>query len=467
MGRIAKARPKVQRGKRLSVRLVPPQASDTLYGASTALAVENFPVSGLRIPVEFLHTLAAVKSCCAVVNRDLRRLDAVIAGAIVDAAEEVATGKHDAEFPVDVFQTGSGTSTNMNMNEVIATLAERHLEADLHVHPNDHVNMGQSSNDVFPTAIHVAAAVAIDRDVLPALRALEATLTQRSREFADLVKTGRTHLQDATPVTLGQEFSGYAAQVRASIERIEAALPGLLELPIGGTAVGTGVNTHRKFGSRVSEMLADRFNLSFREARNHFEAQSARDACVFLSGALRTTAISLTKIANDIRWMGSGPREGLGELKLPEVQPGSSIMPGKANPVICEMLLQVCAQVIGNDTAITHAGLLSNFELNVGMPLMAYNLLQSLHILTSGARIFEEKCVRGLRPNRERLQRGLERNLMVATRLAPVIGYDRATAIARKAHERDTTVRDIALEEGMDAKVLDELLDPRRMLRPE
>src|ERR1700682_2464946 len=368
--------------------------ADALYGAQTQRAIDNFPISGLHFPRAFLRALGLIKSAGAKVNGEIGELTADLAGAIQRAAEAVAEGAHDDQFPVDIFQTGSGTSTNMNANEVIGHLAG--------AHPNDHVNRGQSSNDVIPTAIHVSAALLVTGDLLPAMEELRDSLTKKAAEFADAVKIGRTHLQDAVPMTLGQEFSGYARQVEASAERIRAALEGIYELPLGGTAVGTGLNAIPAFAPRVIAELAARTGLPFREARNHFEAQGAKDAVSFLSGALKTYAVALTKIGNDLRWLGSGPRCGIGELRLPETQPGSSIMPGKVNPVIVESLTMVCAQVIGYDAAITWACASGNFELNVMMPVMAYDLLQSIELLAAASRNFEQRCVQGLEADRER-----------------------------------------------------------------
>ena len=443
----------------------------SLYGASTQRAVENFPVSGLRFGRDFIEILGVVKACCAQVNKDLGKLDPKLADSVFAAAEEIARGLHDEHFVVDVFQTGSGTSTNMNFNEVAANVANRAVGSAIGskkpVHPNDHVNMGQSSNDIIPTVIHVAAAVAIKRKLLPALTVLQSDLEAKAKAFAGIVKTGRTHLQDATPVTLGQEFSGYAAQVKKCAERIERVLPSLCELPIGGTAVGTGINTDPKFGHLVSARLAKRLGLPFREADNHFEAQASKDACVETSGALSTLAVALTKIANDIRWLSSGPRNGLGEIVIPPTQPGSSIMPGKVNPVIPESVLQVCAKVMGNHTTITFAGASGSFELNVMMPLIAHDLLQSIGILAGGSRILAEKCVRGIEPNHARIAETVERSLMLATPLAPVVGYDKAAEISKKAFAENKTVRQVALETlELSKEQLAEILDPSKMTVP-
>ncbi|HWB83505.1 MAG TPA: class II fumarate hydratase [Bryobacteraceae bacterium] len=424
-----------------------------LYGAQTARAIENFPISGRRFPRPFLRALGLIKSAAAAVNGRRGHLPAERAAAIQSAAEAVAEGRHDGEFAIDIFQTGSGTSTNMNANEVIGHLAG--------AHPNDDVNRGQSSNDVIPTAIHIAAAEAVAQRLLPALRQLSQSLVRKSHEFHDVLKIGRTHLQDAVPMRLGQEFSGYARQVEASRARIEAAMPGIYELPLGGTAVGTGLNAPQGFAAEVIEEISQRTRLPFVETPNHFEAQGARDAVCFLSGALRSCAVSLTKIANDIRWLGSGPRCGLGELKLPAVQPGSSIMPGKVNPVIAESLLMVCAQVVGYDAAIAWCAAAGNFELNVMMPVMAYDLLDSIELLAAAVRVFAEKLVDGLEADRARAQGYIEQSLAMATALVPEIGYDRAAALAKEAYATGRTVRDVAREKsGIPAARIEALLDP-------
>jgi fumarate hydratase, class II len=428
--------------------------ADALYGAQTQRAVENFPISRLRFPRSFLRALGLIKSAAARVNGRLDQLPADLAASIERAADEVAAGKYDHQFVVDIFQTGSGTSTNMNANEVIGHLAG--------AHPNDHVNRGQSSNDVIPSAIHIAAAMMVNEDLLPVLEALAASLRGKAAEFQDVIKIGRTHLQDAVPMLLGQEFSGYAAQVEASAGRIRAALPGIYELPLGGTAVGTGLNAIPGFAAGTIAEIAARTRLPFREAANHFEAQAAKDAVSFLSGALKTCAVSLTKIANDIRWLASGPRGGLGELKLPATQPGSSIMPGKVNPVIAESLLMACAQVIGYDAAITWCCAAGNFELNVMMPVMAYDLLESIELLAAGARNFDQRAIQGLEADRERAAGYVEQSLAMCTVLAPVIGYEKAAAIAKEAYRSGRTVREVAREmSGIPEKQLNELLDPR------
>lgn len=428
--------------------------ADALYGAQTARAIENFPISGKRFPRAFLRALAMIKSAAARVNGSMSHLPPDIAGRTEAAAEEVLEGKHDDQFPLDIFQTGSGTSTNMNANEVIGRLAK--------AHPNDHVNRGMSSNDAVPSAIHIAAAEAVSARLLPAMRGLAASLRRKQTEFHEIVKIGRTHLQDAVPVRMGQEFGGYARQVEAAAERVEAALPGILELPLGGTAVGTGLNAPPDFARRTIEEIARRTGLRFVEARDHFEAQGARDAVCFLSGALRTYACALTKVANDIRWLGSGPRCGLGELKLPEVQPGSSIMPGKVNPVIAESVLMVCAQVIGYDATIAWCAAAGTLELNVMMPVMAYDLLDAIDLLANASRNFAEKLIDGLQADRERAEGFVEQSLSMATVLAPKIGYEKAAELAKEAYKTGRTIREVAAEKsGMAKDQLDRLLDPR------
>jgi fumarate hydratase, class II len=444
--------------------------AEALYGAQTARALENFPVSGLRFSRPFIRALGMIKEHAARVNMELGLLDRRRAMAIMEAAEEVVTGALDDHFVLDIFQTGSATSTNMNANEVIANRAAQLLEGMSNppaIHPNDHVNLGQSSNDVIPTAMHLSAAVEIRHTLIPALFALQEELGKKAEEYDDLVKIARTHLQDATPVRLGQVFSGYARQLSLASRRLEGALDGLLELPLGGTAVGTGINTHPQFAQQVILGLATVTGLTFREAVNHFEAQSAKDAVVATSGALKGCAVTLFKIANDIRHLGSGPRCGLGELYLPPVQPGSSIMPGKVNPVMAESLLQVCAQVIGNDAAITLGGLAGNFELNTMMPVMTHNLLQAIELLARGTTLFAQRCVAGLAANRERCEGLVEQSLAMVTSLAPVIGYDRAAQLAKKAYDSGRTIRQIALEEQiLQADQLDRLLDPWPMTEP-
>jgi fumarate hydratase class II len=425
-----------------------------LYGAQTARAIENFPISGLRFPRAFIRALGLIKSAAAKVNGRRGDLPADVAAAVQQAAEQVIEGAHDSQFAIDIFQTGSGTSTNMNANEVIGHLAG--------AHPNDHVNRGQSSNDAIPTAIHVAAAEEAHRALLPAMRDLQASLERKASEFDSVVKIGRTHLQDAVPIRLGQEFSGYARQVELSRERIESALSGIYELPLGGTAVGTGLNAPPGFGAEVIQEIAARTNLPFVEAANHFEAQGARDAACFLSGALRTYAVALTKIANDIRWLGSGPRCGIGELRLQAVQPGSSIMPGKVNPVIAESLLMVCAQVIGYDSTIAWCAAAGNFELNVMMPVMAYDLLESIALLASGTRNFTVRLVAGLEADRDRANAFVEQSLAMGTVLAPEIGYEKAAALVKEAYATGRTVREVAREKsGIPLERLERLLDPK------
>lgn len=440
--------------------------AEAYYGAQTARAVENFPISNLRFPRSFIRALGLIKKHAAAANEALGLLPAKLSGAIQQAAQAVAAGQMDGEFAVDIFQTGSGTSTNMNANEVVANRAAELLggrRGDKSVHPNDHVNRGQSSNDVIPTAIHLAALDLLEHQLLPALSELHAALLKKSLDFRDIIKIGRTHLQDATPLRLGQEFSGYASQVEHGIHRLRTAQTALGELALGGTAVGTGINTHPEFAKRTIEGLARETGFNFREAANHFEAQGAIDACVETSGAVRTVALSLIKIANDIRWLGSGPRCGLGELRLPATQPGSSIMPGKVNPVMCEMLIQICAQVMGNDTVVAFSATCGALELNTMLPVTAHNLLQSLELLGSGCRVFSRRCIAGLEADAERCEANVEMSLAMCTALAPVIGYDRAAQIAKVAHETGKTVREVAGEmSGLDAKKLGELLDPKR-----
>ena len=438
---------------------------DALWRAQTQRAVENFPISGRGLEPALIHALGRLKAAAAAVNAELGLLDSDLAKAIEAAATEVADGQHDAQFPIDTFQTGSGTSSNMNANEVIATLASRLLDGRS-VHPNDHVNVSQSSNDVFPSAMHLAAAAEVAHDLIPALAHLMSTLDAKGTEFDRVVKSGRTHLMDATPVTLGQEFHGYGAQVRHGIERLQSSLPRLAELPLGGTAVGTGINSPRNFAGMVIDRLRHETGLPLTEARDHFEAQGARDALVEASGQLRTIAASLFKIANDIRWMGSGPRAGLRELHIPDLQPGSSIMPGKVNPVLCEAMRQVCAQVIGNDAAVAFSGTQGDFELNVMLPVMARNLLESIRLLASASRLFAETCVDGIEANEPQLTEYAELTLSAATALNPFIGYDLATEIVKEAASSGRSLREVAREKGVDEAVLDEALDYRAMARP-
>ncbi|HKK28459.1 MAG TPA: class II fumarate hydratase [Gemmatimonadota bacterium] len=442
-----------------------------LYGAQTERARRNFPISGIRFDRRFLRALGTVKLAAAEVNRELGLLDDRRADAIARAASEVADGDLDEHFVLDIFQTGSGTSTNMNANEVIANRAIQVLGGEVGsrdpVHPNDHVNMGQSSNDVIPTSCHVSALTALEEELLPALELLAGSLRGKAEEFDDIPKAGRTHLQDATPVRLGQEFGGMASQVEHGIRRIEGLGDALGELAIGGTAVGTGINTHPEFGSRMAEKLSEMTGLPFREAENHFEAQGARDALVEASGALKTVAVSLMKIANDVRWLSSGPRTGIGEISLPAVQPGSSIMPGKVNPVMAESVCQVAAQVIGNDAAVTVGGQAGNFELNVMIPVVIHNVLQSTAILASVSREFAERCVVGIEANEERCRRNAESTAALATALAPEIGYDRAARVAKRSLAEDLTLRDVVLEEGLLSEdELDRILDFRAMTEP-
>jgi fumarate hydratase, class II len=440
---------------------------DALFGAQTRRALDNFPISDLRKPRRFVQALGAVKLEAANVNHELGLLDKELRDAIVRAAEEVMEGELDDQFVLDVFQTGSGTSTNMNANEVISNRAIQLLGGELGskdpVHPNDHVNRGQSSNDVIPTAIHLSALISIREDLLPALERLQGALQEKAREFDDVIKTGRTHLQDATPIRLGQEFEGYAGQMERGIRRVQKAMEELSEVALGGTAVGTGVNTHPEFARKVCERLSARFGVEVRETDNHFQAQSAMDGTVFASGALKTVAVSLMKVANDIRWLGSGPRAGIGEIALPEVQPGSSIMPGKVNPVIAESAAMVAAQVMGNDVTITIAGQSGNFELNVMLPLITYNLLQSIELLASASSNLTDQCVVGIKAT-ERGPELVEKGLMLATALAPEIGYDRAAEISKEAYKTGRTIREVAREKTDLSEVeLDKLLDARKM----
>ncbi|HEY7074606.1 MAG TPA: class II fumarate hydratase [Solirubrobacteraceae bacterium] len=432
------------------------QASE-LWGGETRKAVANFPVSGERVPVAVVRWLGRVKGAAARVNAELELLDGDLAERIAAAADAIAAGEHDDQFPIDVFQTGSGTSTNMNANEVIAALAGEGA------HPNDHVNMGQSSNDVFPSAVHLAALDEATHRLLPALERLEAAFAAKAKEFEDIVKSGRTHLMDAVPVTLGQEFSGYAAQVRLAQRRVRNALPQVAQIPLGGTATGTGLNTHPEFAERVRARLAADTGLEISPPEDPFEAQANRDALVELSGALKVIAVSLTKIAGDLALMGSGPRAGIGELFLPELQKGSSIMPGKVNPVLPEVVLQVSAQVIGNDTAITIGGLEGQFELNVRIPLIARNVLQSIHLLTTASTLFAEKCVEGIEANREGCERSAEGTLATATALNPFIGYDKGAEIVKDASASGRTLREVARDHGVDEATLDKALDLRKI----
>jgi fumarate hydratase class II len=431
-----------------------------LWGVETEKAVANFPVSGEPIPIPVARWLGRIKAAAARANADLGLLDRELAERIAAAADRVAAGEFDDQFPIDVFQTGSGTSSNTNANEVIAALAGEG------VHPNDHVNMGQSSNDVFPSAVHLAALGELVDELVPALELLAASLERKADEFADVVKSGRTHLMDAVPVTLGQEFGGYAAQVRQGIARVRDAMPRLGQIPLGGTATGTGLNTHPEFAARVREQLSAETGLTISAPVDHFEAQAARDGLVEASGALKVVAVSLTKIANDLRLMGSGPRAGLSEIFLPELQKGSSIMPGKVNPVIPEVVTQVAAQVIGNDLAITVGGMGGHFELNVYIPLMARNLLDSIGLLASATRLLAEKCVDGIEANRERNEQYAESTLSAAAALNPYIGYDQGAEIVKEASASGRPLREVAREAGVDESTLDEALDYRAMARP-
>ncbi len=430
-----------------------------LWGGETSKAVANFPVSGERVPVTVVRWLAAIKGAAASVNADLGKLDPELAERIATAADAIVAGDHDDQFPIDVFQTGSGTSTNMNANEVIANLAGEGA------HPNDHVNMGQSSNDVFPSAVHLAALDEASNRLLPALATLEAALAAKATEFEDVVKAGRTHLMDAVPVTLGQEFAGYAAQIRLGARRVRNALAQVAQIPLGGTAVGNGLNTHPEFAERIRALLTARSGLEIAAPEDPFEAQANRDALVELSGALKVVAVSLTKIAMDLALMGSGPRAGIGEIFLPELQKGSSIMPGKVNPVIPEVVLQVAAQVIGNDTAITIGGMQGNFELNVRIPLIARNLLGSIHLLTTTCGLFASRCVEGIEANREGCERSAQSTLASATALNPYIGYDMGAAIVKDAAASGRMLRDVAIEHGVDPDTYDEAMDLRKMAR--
>jgi fumarate hydratase class II len=445
--------------------------ADALYGASTQRAVLNFPVSGCRFGREFIRALAMIKWAAAEANFELGRLDETRTILIARAAQEIMDGKHDAQFPVDLYQTGSGTSTNMNANEVIANrssqLAGKPIGSKDPVHPNDHVNMGQSSNDVIPTAIHIAVGERIRKYLQPALEQLDGALEKKALEFWNIIKIGRTHLMDATPVRLGQEFSGFAKQIEYARLRAGNAIAAIEELPIGGTAVGTGLNAHPDFAGIVVRHLENQTGIAWREARNHFEAQAAKDGLVQASGQLKTIAVSLFKIANDIRWLGSGPRCGIGEIILPETQPGSSIMPGKVNPVICESVMQVCARVIGNDVTVSWAAANGNFELNVMMPVLADAMLESLRLLANVANVFREKCINGIRANVERCNELVEYSMAMVTSLVPFIGYDRAAEIAKESARTGRTVREICRERQLLPEAeLNRALDPVEMTKP-
>jgi len=450
------------------------------YGAQTQRAVENFPVSGQTIPRELIHALGLVKWAAAQANADLglltkgpRALNQKQVEALLQACQEVAEGRFDGEFPVDIYQTGSGTSSNMNTNEVIANRAIElsggdRFQGEKPIHPNDHVNMGQSTNDMFPTAIHVAVAVAVNRDLIPALKEAQRVLEEKAREWADVIKIGRTHLADATPLTLGQEISGLARMMELAAERARRGMDALMELPAGGTAVGTGINTHPDFGRRVAAFLAEKTGLPFREATNHFEANAQRDALVECHGELRAVAVSVFNVANNIRWLSSGPRCGFYEIILPELQPGSSIMPGKVNPVLCESLMQIAARVIGNDQTMVFAGASGGqFQLNIMMPVMAHVALESVRLLSRGVFVFTEKTLRGMQANRQACESAVEKSLALVTSLNPIIGYQKAAAIAKEAFKTGKTIREVCLEqEILPSEQLAEILDPRRMIRP-
>jgi len=438
---------------------------DAKFGASTARATDNFPISNLRFSRVFIRSLGEIKKACAVVNEKNNLIDSKLSKAIVDSAQEVIDGKHDKDFVVDIFQTGSGTSTNMNINEVIATLASEKIDTE--VHPNDHVNMSQSSNDVIPTATNLASLLSIQEDggLLTYLNNMNETFNSKAKDWAEVYKNGRTHLMDATPVTLGQEFEGYANLIESRIRDIENSLQGVSELPIGGTAVGSGINAPNGFGSDVAGELQKALNINFQEADNHFSRQGSRDEIVQLSGTLKTLASSLFKISNDIRWMGSGPISGLNELKIPALQPGSSIMPGKVNPVIPEMMMQVCAQVIGNDVAVTFSGTNGNFELNTMLPVMAHNVLESIELLTNAIKVFNEKLLIGLEPNTEKMESNTQKNPILVTALVPKLGYDTAAEIAKESMSTNKTIKEVLLErELLSESEIDDLLNLKKLI---
>lgn len=438
---------------------------DAKFGASTARATDNFPISNLRFSRVFIRSLGEIKKACAVVNEKNNLIDSKLSKAIVDSAQEVIDGKHDKDFVVDIFQTGSGTSTNMNINEVIATLASEKIDTE--VHPNDHVNMSQSSNDVIPTATNLASLLSIKEDggLLTYLNNMNETFNSKAKDWAEVYKNGRTHLMDATPVTLGQEFEGYANLIESRIRDIENSLQGVSELPIGGTAVGSGINAPNGFGSDVAVELQKALNINFQEADNHFSRQGSRDEIVQLSGTLKTLASSLFKISNDIRWMGSGPISGLNELKIPALQPGSSIMPGKVNPVIPEMMMQVCAQVIGNDVAVTFSGTNGNFELNTMLPVMAHNVLESIELLTNAIKVFNEKLLIGLEPNTEKMESNTQKNPILVTALVPKLGYDTAAEIAKESMSTNKTIKEVLLErELLSESEIDDLLNLKKLI---
>ena len=438
---------------------------DAKFGASTARATDNFPISNLRFSRVFIRSLGEIKKACAVVNEKNNLIDSKLSKAIVDSAQEVIDGKHDKDFVVDIFQTGSGTSTNMNINEVIANLATEKIDTE--VHPNDHVNMSQSSNDVIPTATNLASLLSIKEDggLLTYLNNMNETFNSKAKDWAEVYKNGRTHLMDATPVTLGQEFEGYANLIESRIRDIENSLQGVSELPIGGTAVGSGINAPNGFGSDVAGELQKALNINFQEADNHFSRQGSRDEIVQLSGTLKTLASSLFKISNDIRWMGSGPISGLNELKIPALQPGSSIMPGKVNPVIPEMMMQVCAQVIGNDVAVTFSGTNGNFELNTMLPVMAHNVLESIELLTNAIKAFNEKLLIGLEPNTEKMESNTQKNPILVTALVPKLGYDTAAEIAKESMSTNKTIKEVLLErELLSESEIDDLLNLKKLI---
>ncbi len=441
--------------------------ANALYGAQTQRAAENFPISGRRFTRRFIEALGRLKEAAAQTNAELGLVPTQLADAIAGAAQAVANGDHDDHFPLDIYQTGSGTSTNMNANEVIAALANQALAGAARVHPNDHVNYGQSSNDVIPTAIHVSCRAAIRDALIPALTSLHAELLAKAQDFDGIVKSGRTHLMDATPVRLGQQFGGYARQVACGIERVERAADEMAEVALGGTATGSGINTHPQFAGLTMKRVADRYGIDFREAENHFEAQGGKDACVSLAGALNTLAASLMKIADDIRWLASGPTSGIAEIQLPAVQPGSSIMPGKVNPVICEALMMACARVAGNAVTVTIGGQRGNFELNVMMPVIADALLESIELLANGSAVVTSRCVSGITARPERARELLERNPSIATALNAYVGYDKAAVVAKKAASEGRSVRDVVAEMGLIApEQMDEALDVRQMTEP-
>ena len=444
---------------------------DSYYGAQTQRAIDNFNISGIMLSDAMIKALGMIKKSAAIVNCNLGLLDNDRKDAIIKAADEVIEGKFNDQFLIDIFQTGSGTSSNMNCNEIIANRASEILGGEIGsrepVHPNNHVNLGQSSNDVIPTAIHIAANIKIQNELIPVLLILSEEINNKAEEFKDVIKIGRTHLQDATPITLGQEFSGYAQMINNGIERLKNTKRYLSEIAQGGTAVGTGLNTKKNFGKLMAEQISKMSGVKFIESPNHFEAQASQDASVEASGILKTVAVSLSKIANDIRWMGSGPRSGIGELILPAVQPGSSIMPGKVNPVICESIIQICAQVIGNDVTITLGGQGGVFELNMMLPLIAHNLLESIEILSTGSNMFTNKLIKGLSANKEKCFDYIEDSLAMCTSLAPVIGYDKAAEVAHKAYETGMTIKQVCIKEKLlDEDKLDELLNPKAMIKP-